>query len=105
MADPAPQPDEEQAFDQRVLRAFVLPNGSLRALPTQQKKLMVVLRYCLRVFEAGRRYSEPETNALLARFHPDVAFLRRSMFIHGLLNRQGGGGDYWLPDQAETPNM
>ena len=101
MADPEPRQNEDLAFEQRVLRAFVLPNGSLRAFPAQQKKLIVVLRYCQQAFAAGQRYSEAETNAILARFHPDVAFLRRSMVIHGLLNRQGGGGDYWLPDASD----
>jgi hypothetical protein len=34
-------------------------------------------------------------NAMLGRWHEDVASLRRYMVDEGFLEREGGGGDYW----------
>lgn len=43
-----------------------------------------------------RRYSEPEVNAVLERLHQDTARLRRDLVGFGFMEREGGGGDYWL---------
>jgi len=78
-----------------VLREFLTPEGALRDLPAQEKKLQVVLRYVLQAFEAGPRYSEKEVNARLQRFHPDSATLRRALVDRGWLVRQSAGQAYW----------
>ena len=95
--DPLPA-DPEIAFAQKTLITFIAPDGSFRAIPAQQKKLLVLLRHCLQAFAPGQRYTEPEVNAILLRYHPDTAFLRRSLIVHGMMDREDGGGAYWRVD-------
>jgi hypothetical protein len=82
-------------FEHKVLREFLGPDGSIRDFPVQEKKLRVLLRYAVRAFEAGQRYSEKEVNQRLQRFHPDCAALRRSLVDFGLLQRLSTGQEYW----------
>jgi len=81
------------AYDRKVLKDFLLPDGTLKEIPAQQKKLKVILRHLVEQFAPGREYSEKEVNAALARFHPDTASLRRSLISYKLMQR--GGGKYW----------
>jgi hypothetical protein len=76
-----------------VLRAFVADDGSLRALPTKVRKRLVVLDLLARQFEIGQRYAESEVNAVLGRYHPDVAALRRYLVEEEFLERREGV--YW----------
>lgn len=93
-----------EAYDRKVIRDFSLPDGRLKALPAQYKKLEAVLRYVVRAFEPGLHYSERQVNEILARFHEDTAQLRRELVESGLLRRQAGGSEYWKPSPtAEAP--
>ena len=83
------------AYDRKVLADYSLPDGSLKTIPAQRKKLEVILRHIARDFEPGVRYSEKQVNEMLARYHSDTATLRRELIGYKLLQRQGGGGDYW----------
>jgi predicted transcriptional regulator len=82
-------------FDQKVLDAFILPDGRIKAFPSQEKKLLVILRHVLQAFEKGVRYSEKEVNEILKRYHEDSSSLRRAMVDYQFMAREGGGGDYW----------
>jgi hypothetical protein len=86
------------AYDRKVLADFCLPDGRLKAIPAQRKKLEAVLRHVARSFEPGKRYSEKQVNEILAGFHEDTASLRREMVASGLMQREGGGGEYWRPE-------
>lgn len=86
-------PEEGEAFDRKVLRDFLTPQGQIKALPAQEKKLLVVLRYVLQAFAPGERYPEKEVNEILRKYHPDTASLRRYLVDHQLLARQEGL--YW----------
>ena len=90
---PAPH-DAHPLVEATVLRAFV-SGGTLVAIPTNRRKLLQVLDLLAQDFELGRRYTEREVNEVLARWHPDVAALRRHLVDFGFLDRQGGGGRYW----------
>ena len=83
------------AFDNKVVRDYLLPDGRLKTIPAQQKKLEAVLRYIARSFEPGQRYSEKQVNEILARFHEDTASLRRELVGFKIMAREGGGGEYW----------
>ena len=65
----------------------------LRELPAQRSKRLVVLERLALEFEPGVRYDEREVNALLRRFHPDHATLRRQLVDEGYLDRSAG--EYW----------
>jgi predicted transcriptional regulator len=84
-----------EAYDRKVLADYTLPDGSLKTIPAQRKKLEVILRHIARDFEPGVRYSEKQVNEMLARYHSDTAILRRELVGYKLLIRQGGGGEYW----------
>jgi biotin operon repressor len=89
------------AYNRKVLADFSLPDGRFKEIPAQRKKLEVVLRYVVKIFEPGVKYSEKQVNQTLARFHEDTATLRRELVGYGLMKRESGGGDYWVEeDQA-----
>ena len=85
----------EEAFERKVLSAFVDESGSITAFPAQEKKFIVILRYVLNAFEKDRRYPEKEVNELLSRYNEDTASLRRGLVEYKLMAREGGGGAYW----------
>ena len=82
-----------EAYDRKVLTDFSNPDGSLKTIPAQRKKLTVILRHIAKSFEPEVRYPEKEVNQILARFHQDTATLRRELVGAGLLERQRG--EYW----------
>lgn len=86
------------AYNRKVLANFCLPDGRLKEIPSQRKKLEVVLRYVLKTFQPGVKYSEKQVNLMLSRFHEDTATLRRELVGYGLMKREGGGGDYWIEE-------
>jgi biotin operon repressor len=91
------------AYDQKVIRDFARSNGSLKEIPAQRKKLDAVLRYIVASFEPGQRYSEKQVNALLARFHPDTASMRRELIASRLMDRQPAVGEYWRLEDTLPP--
>lgn len=83
------------AFERKVREAFLNPDGSIKTFPTQEKKLLVILRHALNAFEPNQRYTEKQVNEILARFNEDTAYIRRSFIEYRLMEREGGGGMYW----------
>ena len=86
---------DADAYDKKVIRDYTRKDGSLKTLPAQRKKLEAVLRYVVRAFDADKRYSEKQVNEILKRYHEDTATLRRELVGFGLMQREGGGGEYW----------
>jgi biotin operon repressor len=84
------------AYDRKVQANFILPDGRLKEIPAQRRKLEVVLRYLARTFEPGVKYAEKQVNQILARFHPDTATLRRELVGYGFMKREAGGAAYWV---------
>ncbi len=83
------------AYDQKVLSDYCRRGGSLKTIPAQRKKLEAVLRYVVKAFKVGKRYSEKQVNEILSSYHEDTATLRRELVGYGLMKREGGGGEYW----------
>ena len=83
------------AYDRKVIADFTNPDGSLRQLPAQRRKLEAILRHVVKSFTPGERYTEKQVNNLLSHFHADTATLRRELVASKLMARQGGGGEYW----------
>ena len=86
---------DADAYDKKVIRDYARRDGSLKTLPAQQKKLEAILRYVVKAFDIGKRYSEKQVNEILKRYHEDTATLRRELVGVGLMQRAGGGGEYW----------
>ena len=86
-----------EAYDRKVLNTFIDVDGRFKALPTQQKKLEVILRYIVeKAFKSQVRYSEKEVTEILAGFYEDSAGLRRDLVDFGFMARGRDGGAYWL---------
>lgn len=96
-ARPAPPAlgEDLDEFERQVLSNYLLADGAIKELPVQEKKFLVILRYVLNHIEQTRRYTEKELNALLFRFHSDVATMRRAMVDLRWLERTVNGSEYW----------
>jgi len=83
------------AYDRKVIEDYSLPDGRLKTIPSQRKKLEAILRYVVKTFEPSVLYSEKQVNEMLSRFHDDVATLRRELIGYCFMDREDGGGAYW----------
>lgn len=81
------------AYDRKVVADYSLPDGRLKTIPAQRKKLEAILQHVAQAFDPHMRYSEKQVNEILTRFHPDTATLRRELVGSRLLAREGGY--YW----------
>jgi predicted transcriptional regulator len=90
-----------EAYDRKVLRDVLLPDGRLKVIPAQRKKREVILRHILKEFQPGVHYTEKEVNEVLVRFHEDSATLRRELISYKMMRR--AEGEYWRID-GETPS-
>jgi len=88
------------AYDQKVVKNFTNPDGTLKSIPGQMKKMKAILLYILPDFEPERRYPEKEVNQILERYHEDYAQLRRNLIDTGLMKRENG--IYWKVEQPQT---
>jgi hypothetical protein len=79
--------------DERILHNFLTDDGRLHTVPSKRAKLLVVLDHVAQSFEPGRRYPENEVNAILQRYHPDYAALRRYLVENLFLTRENAV--YW----------
>lgn len=86
----------EDVFERKVISNFVDAEGRITAFPAQEKKFIVLLKHALKAFEPGKRYPEKEVNEILKRYNEDTASIRRGMIEYKLMNREGGGGEYWV---------
>jgi biotin operon repressor len=89
---------DRSGYDRKVLGDFLYPNGRLKSIPAQHKKLLVVLRHLAASFEPDKRYWERQVNEILGRFHADTATLRRELVGAGFLAREAG--QYWRTEES-----
>lgn len=90
------------AYDQKVIRNYSNADGTIKALPTQQKKLLAILHYVIRDFDKAKKYTEKEVNLMLEKYYPDYAFIRRSLIDFKIMQREADGRSYWLI--TDNPN-
>ena len=88
-ADPTGDAPEDEA---KVLRTC-FRDGRLVRIPTKQAQRRIVLDRLAQEFDVGTRYTERQVNAILRRFHDDVAALRRYLVDEEFLDR--ARGEYW----------
>jgi hypothetical protein len=90
------------AYDRKVVDDYSLPDGHLKTIPAQRKKLEAILRYISQSFEPGLRYTEKEVNDILGRYNDDVATLRRELVGYHLMAREKSM--YWrvLPEVGSS---
>ncbi len=86
------------AYDRKVLNTFCDSEGRILQFPAQRKKFEVILRNAAGAFKSGKRYKEKQVNEILSFYSDDTATLRRGLVEHRIMEREGGGGEYWLRD-------
>jgi DNA-binding HxlR family transcriptional regulator len=91
----APADVDLDAYDHKVIADYTRRDGSLKTIPAQRKKLDAVLRYVVKAFDEGKRYSEKKMNEILGDYHEDTASLRRELVGAGLMKRESDGSAYW----------
>jgi DNA-binding transcriptional ArsR family regulator len=95
-------PRGADAKEDKVLKGYVDDDGKLKLIPASRKKRGVVLRWLMKSFVEGRRYSEAEVNAAIQEKHWDSATLRRELIGHKMLARKDR--IYWrLPEVEWKP--
>ena len=83
------------SYDRKVISNYSLPDGHLKTIPAQRKKLDAILHYVIRSFSFGDHYTEYQVNEILRKFHEDTPLLRRELIGVGLLARSTDGREYW----------
>lgn len=86
------------AYDRKILNTYLNAEGKLTQFPVQRKKEEAIIRHIAKSFEMGQRYTEKEMNERLSVFSDDTARLRRDLIAFGFMEREGGGGSYWLKE-------
>jgi hypothetical protein len=96
-------PQEHETEDVRkVLKSFLNADGSLKQIPPQGNKLLIILNFIVDAFAYDANYTEKEVNTILRRFHVDTAALRRYLVDNGLMDRESNGTRYWRrPEHGE----
>ena len=83
---PSTEHDDRPTEVRSVFAAFVR-DGRITGIPTARTKRLVLLDWLAQRFDPGRRYPEPEVNAVLGEVHDDVAAWRRYLVDEGFLGR------------------
>ena len=86
---------EEPEDVRKVLKNFLNADGSLKQIPPQGNKLLIILNFIVDAFAFDTNYTEKEVNTILRRFHIDTAALRRYLVDNGLMARESDGTRYW----------
>ena len=79
----------------KVLKAYLNADGTIKQIPQEGKKLLIILNYLLDAFAIDATYTEKEVNTILRRFHVDTASLRRAFIDYGFMARERDGTKYW----------
>lgn len=82
-----------EAYDRKVLRDFLTPDGRVKSIPAQEKKLLAIVRYINQAIDPDKRYTEKELNEFLKQYHEDFASFRRFLIDFGMMARENG--IYW----------
>jgi hypothetical protein len=92
---PAYESKQETEDARKVLKNFLNADGSLKQIPPQGNKLLIVLNFIVDAFAYDTDYTEKEVNTILRRFHVDTAALRRYLVDNSLMGRESDGTRYW----------
>ena len=95
------EPDEDGAAADSPARVRALfRRGRIVEIPRAPELRLSLLRHLAGRFEHGRRYTEPEVNAVLHEVHDDHVALRRHLVDARLLERDDDGATYWRAEDA-----
>lgn len=82
--------DHNEYVKQTVLRHFFSSDGTLKQIPAQRKKKLIVFEHMLTGLQMGERYTERQINQHILRFHEDYCTVRREFIINHFMYRDHG---------------
>ncbi|CAH0121388.1 hypothetical protein PAE9249_03916 [Paenibacillus sp. CECT 9249] len=85
---PEERSEKNVKLRQSVLRSFLASDGTLKQIPAQLKKKLIVLEYLVSGLEMGQKYKEREINEWIKKVHPDFATIRREFVMHHYMYRE-----------------
>ncbi|QST01323.1 metalloregulator ArsR/SmtB family transcription factor [Pontibacillus sp. ALD_SL1] len=71
-----------------IVKNFFATDGTLKQIPSQRKKKLVVLSYMIRGIETGKLYEEKEINEYIKQYHEDYATIRREWVMNHFMYRE-----------------
>lgn len=80
----------EYAEKQKVMKNFFQHDGTLKTLPAQLKKRLIILEHLVNGLEKGKIYDEIEINEYIKHFHDDFATIRREFINYQFMVRENG---------------
>ncbi len=86
---------DRKVYDRKILKDYLNDDGTIAQLPTNRRKLDVILRYLAEQFEVGKTYTEKQVNQVIGALNEDISGLRRDLISVGLLGRERDGSAYW----------
>lgn len=86
---------DRKAYDRKVLKDYLREDGTIQQLPTNRRKLDVILRYIAEHFAFGKIYTEKQVNEVIGALNEDISGLRRDLISVGLMERKRDGSEYW----------
>lgn len=82
------QYEDEEKY--KVLKNFLKQDGTLKQLPAQHKKRLIILEHLVTRLEVGKVYSEKDINEHIKQYHEDYATIRREFIMYQFMFRQDG---------------
>lgn len=80
--------EDDTLKTQAVINNFITADGTLKQIPSQRKKKIIILKHLISGLERGKKYPEKEINEYIKKFHPDYATIRREFIINHLMYRE-----------------
>lgn len=93
--DPVASPADEPGMPdwERAVLGNFFDGETLKTIPADLRKRMVVLDWLAKRFDPDTHYPEREVNEIIKRHHPDASALRRELIDHRFMARENG--IYW----------
>ncbi|WP_018757995.1 metalloregulator ArsR/SmtB family transcription factor [Paenibacillus terrigena] len=79
---------QDELKAESILRNFFTKEGTLKHLPAQHKKKLLVLHHLVEGLQPGKKYLESELNDYIRQFHPDFATIRREFIMNHFMYRE-----------------
>lgn len=86
---------DPKAYERKILKDYLAPDGTIVKIPSNRRKLDVILRYITDRFEIDRIYTEKEINQVIGALNADISGLRRDLISARYLGREKDGSAYW----------
>lgn len=86
-------PEAEDKHEEAARKAAIQDNffnrdGTLKHLPAQRRKKLIVLERLIKGLEPHRKYTEKEINEYIRNFHEDYATIRREFIMNHFMYRE-----------------